>query len=230
MAIGVRESELWWVEDFLYAGSSSLLLTFLNLQFPFSPIYLLALIPYFYRLTQVGTWRSIFLGLTLATSFVMIVSADNLVLAPANLAIQLVFFNIVFVSYGVAVSRARDIFGINPLLLFFLWLPLEYCFRNFGFSSQFYALTSLEPGQAERFLTLLHLLLIPLALILLNPLLLLAARYVVKLAFADERHSVAKTRRRYYVALQYIRTRSWYYFPDLLSPPNRPIAIEIVGQ
>ena len=140
------------MEDFLYAGSSSLLLSFLNLQFPFSPIYLVALIPYFYRLTQVGTVRSIFLGLTLATSFVMVVFADNLVLAPANLAIQLVFYNIVFVSYGVAVVRARDIFGINPLLLFFLWLPLEYCFRNFEFSSQFYALTSLESGSGRKIL------------------------------------------------------------------------------
>ena len=214
-----QSEQLCWVEDFPYAGVSSLLLLFGQLHTKFFPLYLLALVPYFWRVIHSSLPRSIFLGTTLATSYVIIAYADNLLLAPSTFIIQLFSYNLIFVSYGIAVIKARRVFGINPLLLLFLWLPIEYSLNHIGGVGRLFALPSPDANLATRFGYGFQILFIPFIVFLLNPLLLLLASVVVEYLLRQVGTAQSGGPCRFILATYKVPSRPWFYFPDLRAPP-----------
>ncbi|MCX6829516.1 MAG: hypothetical protein NT002_09585 [candidate division Zixibacteria bacterium] len=215
----VQSRERCWAEDFPYAGVSSLLLIIAQLHSKFTPLYLLALIPYFWRVIHSSLWRSAFLGTTLATSYVIIAYADNLLHAPSTFAIQLFCYNLIFVSYGIAVLKARKVFGINPLLLLFLWLPIEYGRNHLAGVGQLFALPTADADLVTRFTYGFQIFIIPFIVFLLNPLLLLLAGIVVEYLLRQEGTGLTASPRKFVRATHRVSSRPWFYFPDLRAPP-----------
>jgi hypothetical protein len=214
-----EQRSLSWAEDFLYAGVSSFLLVVVRLLTQFSPLYLLALLPYVWRTLHADRPRSIRLGSFLATSFAFVAYADNLVNNPWAFTFQLFFLNLIFISYGVAVHQARKVFGASPLFVVYLWLPIEYCLNNLAGEGKLFAISVVEPSLILRLNVLLNLLVIPLAIILLNPLLLLVAGYIVKRVLGGTRLLIERTKRQTPHISPVASVRQWFYFPDLPSPP-----------
>jgi hypothetical protein len=212
---------LQWAEDCICSGVSALLLVFLRLHTQLSPVYLIALLPYFWRLLSSDSKRALWLGVLVANSFVFVAYADNLIFAPAGFVLQLTYFNLIFASYGVAVSRARGAYGRNALLLVFLWLPLEYCLSHVDGNAQVIPDPDFASGQAARFTVLLNVLIFPAFVILLNPLLLLLASHIVDRATSGLRCAAEIVRKQSFCAPRPAIGREWFYFPDLRSPPAR---------
>jgi hypothetical protein len=208
-----------WVEDFPYAGISSLLLLFGQLHTKLSPLYLLALVPYFWRVVHSSLPRSIFLGTTLATSYVVIAYADNLLLTPSTFIIQLFCYNLIFVSYGIAVLKARKVFGTSPLLLLFLCLPIEYSLNHIGGVGRFFALPTADASLVTRFSYAFQILTIPVIIFLLGPLLLLLAGVVVEYLLRRLGTAQSGAPCKFVLATHRVRSRPWFYFPDLRAPP-----------
>ncbi len=216
-----EQRSLSWAEDFLYASVSSLLLIVARLLTQFSPLYLLALLPYVWRTLHANRPRSIRLGALLATSFALVAYADNLADNPWAFTFKLFYLNLIFISYGVAVHRARKVFGASPLFVIYLWLPIEYCLNNLAGEGKLFAISSVEPSLILRLNVLLDLLIIPLAIILLNPLLLLAAGYIVKRVLGRTKPFTIRPKGQPPLASLTPVVRQWFYFPDLRSPPAR---------
>jgi hypothetical protein len=208
-----------WVEDFLYAGVSSLLLIVARLVTQFSPVYLLALLPYIWRILHADRPRPIRLGACLATSFALVAYADNLIDAPWAFAFQLFYLNLIFISYGVAVHRARKVFGASPLFVICLWLPVEYCLNNLAGEGRLFAISVVEPSLIPRLNVLLDVLIIPLVIILLNPLLLLLATYVASRVIAQRGLLYALSEKTYHPITIPIRIRRYHSIPVFRGPP-----------
>jgi hypothetical protein len=218
----VERRSLSWVEDFLYAGVASLLLVAARLLTQFSPLYLLALLPYVWRTLHADRPRSIRLGAFLATSFALVAYADNLVDNPWAFGFQLFYLNLIFISYGVAVHRARKVFGASPLFTIYLWLPIEYCLNNLAGEGKLFAISVIEPSLILRLNVLLDLLIIPLAIILFNPLLLLLASYVVSRLIAGREFHFALPEKEYRQITILIRIRHYHGIPFFRGPPAYP--------
>jgi hypothetical protein len=214
-----EQRSLAWLEDFLYAGFSGLLLVIARLLAQFSPIYLLALLPYVWRTLHADRPRSIRLGACLATSFAFVAYADNLVENPWAFAFQLLYLNLIFISYGVAVHRARKVFGSSPLFVICLWLPIEYCLNNLAGEGKLFAISVIDPSLILRLNVLLHLLIIPLVIILLNPLLLLLASYVVSRIIAQRGLRFELSEKKYHLITILIGIRHCHSIPFLRGPP-----------
>jgi hypothetical protein len=214
-----EQRSLSWLEDFLYAGVSALLLVFLRLHTQVSLICLAALAPYFWRLVKADLRGALRLGVMLANSFVFVAYADNLILAPGIFCLQLACFNVIFASYGFAVWRVREYFGHGQFLLIFLWLPLEFAFNHLGGRVGFRAFDSVDPWLSLRFVTLLQGLIFTLLIILLNPLLLLVAGHIVKRVLGRTRLLIERTKGQTPHISPVASVRQWFYFPDLRSPP-----------
>jgi hypothetical protein len=208
-----------WIEDFPYAGISSLLLLFGQLHTKLSPLYLLALVPYFWRVIHSSLPRSIFLGTTLATSYVVIAYADNLLLAPSTFIIQFFSYNLIFVSYGIAVLKARKVFGANPLLLLFLCLPIEYSLNHIGGVGRLFALPTADANLVTRFSYAFQILTIPFIIFVLSPLLLLLASVVVEYLLRQVGTALTRDPCKFVLATDRVPSRPWFYFPDLRAPP-----------
>jgi hypothetical protein len=216
-----------WVEDFPYAGVSGLLLLFVQLHTKLFPLYLLAMVPYFWRVIHSNLPRSIFLGTTLATSYVVIAYADNLLPTPSTFIIQLLSYNLIFVSYGIAALKARKVFGINPLLLLFLWLPIEYSLNHIGGVGRLFALPSADANLVTRFSYAFQILSIPFIIFLLGPLLLLLAGAVVEYLLRRVGTAQSGSQCKFVLATHRVRSRPWFYFSDLRAPPmNETVGAE----
>ncbi|TFH64180.1 MAG: hypothetical protein E4G91_06615 [Candidatus Zixiibacteriota bacterium] len=213
---------LLWVEDFLYAGVASLLLVIARLLTQFSPLYLLALLPYVWRTLHADRPRSIRLGAFLATSFALVAYADHLVENPWAFGFQLFYLNLIFISYGVAVHRARKVFGASPLFVIYLWLPIEYCLNNLAGEGKLFAISVVDPSLLLRLSVLLHLLIIPLFIILLNPLLLLLSSYIVSRVIAERGLRLALPEKIYHAITILIRIRYSHSIPYFRGPPACP--------
>lgn len=214
-----EQRSLAWLEDFLFAGVSGLLLVVARLLTQFSPIYLLALLPYVRRTLYADRPRSIRLGAFLATSFALVAYADNLVESPWSFAFQLFYLNLIFISYGVAVHRARQVFGTSPLFIIYLWLPIEYCLSNLAGEGKLFAISVADPSLILRLNVLLHLLIIPLVIILLNPLLLLLASYVVSRVIAQRGLAFTLPEKTYHSITILVGIRHYHSIPFFRGPP-----------
>jgi len=159
------------------------------------------------------------LGACLATSFCFVAYARNLIGNPGLFAFQLFYLNLVFVSYGIAVHRARLVFGVNPLFVISLWLPIEYCLNNFSGQGRLFAISTVEPSLGLRLSILLDLLIIPLMIILLNPLLLWLASYIVSRLTSQRGLLLALPENKFHAVECPLRIRHYYSIPVFRGPP-----------
>lgn len=212
------------MEDALCAGIASLLLIIARLLTQFSPVYLLALLPYVWRTLHADRARSIRLGAFLATSFALVAYADNIIDNPWAFVFQLFYLNLIFVSYGVAVHRARKVFGASPLFVIYLWLPIEYCLNNLSGEGKLFAISVVEPSLILRVNVLLELLIIPLIIILFNPLLLAMTSYVVSRVIAQRGLFLAHPDKenKYHPITILIRIHHYHSIPFFRGPPACP--------
>ncbi len=180
----------------------------------------MALVPYVCRSLHADRGRSIRLGAILATSFALVAYADSVVATPGVFAFRLFYLNLIFISYGVAVHRARKVFGASPLFVICLWLPIEYFLNNLAGDGKLFAISAAEPSLALRLSLLLDLLLIPLGIILLNPLLLILASYVIARLTPISRFRAKLPQREFHSLVISSATRHYYRIPVFRGPPS----------
>lgn len=120
-----------FLTDFLFAGTSGLLLSIAHLYPQYRLISFFALIPFLWQARQVTLIRSITLGSILATSFYT-VSFPMIYWGFTSTALyQFAALNILFVLYGAIVNRLGKQIELNIVLMAVLWLPLEFVMTRY---------------------------------------------------------------------------------------------------
>lgn len=121
-----------FAENFLFPGSSALLLLVANLFPHYWYISFFALIPFLYRIIKLGALGSLQLGLVFGFSFFAIYKLSDFFAAPLLTGLTAALGAVLFALFGWAAARAKEKFGFNPLFIALLWVGLELCLLKLG--------------------------------------------------------------------------------------------------
>lgn len=125
-----------------------------------------------------------------------------------------------FAIYAVTVNRIKKRFGINAIFIAALWLPLEYVISHFADLGYLFAVTPDESGLVLRLGSLFGLLMVSFVVVVVNALILISVRRIVRALHSHGRRSLPNYSRVKYSIEELFLERSWYCFPDVRAPPG----------
>ena len=132
---GVAISGARRAEDFLFGGTSALLLLGANLFPGYGIASFAALIPLLYRVTRADPRRAARLGLYFGLSFFGVSLVDLCLVSPVVGLCKIACGTALFASFGWVVAWGRRRWGFNPLIVALLWIGLELAIIKLGFSA-----------------------------------------------------------------------------------------------
>lgn len=80
--LGLKNQTLQFLEDFLYAGSSALILSLAHIYPAYWYVSLFALLPFLWRLTRANLSESVVLGIILAGCYAFLVFIGEILVSP----------------------------------------------------------------------------------------------------------------------------------------------------
>jgi hypothetical protein len=126
------------LEDFVFAGSSALLISISHLHPKLWFVSLIALIPFLWRIIRASLYESVILGSILATSYCLVTVPITSWSTLQVFSLKLLGLNALLILYAVAVNRVAKCVGSNAIVMALFWLPVEYVLTQYaGFGSMF---------------------------------------------------------------------------------------------
>jgi apolipoprotein N-acyltransferase len=122
-----------WAEDFIFAGSSALLLLISNLFSAYWYFSFFALTPFLYKIIKASPGESLRLGFLFGLSFFGVSLVDSSISHPISSLLMLAFGIGLFGLFGWAIGWARQRWGFYPSIVALLWVGLEIGIVKLGF-------------------------------------------------------------------------------------------------
>jgi apolipoprotein N-acyltransferase len=208
-----------WAENFLFAGSSALLLLIAGLRQDHWYLSFFALTPFLYRILRGTPDESLRLGLLFGISFFGASSIPSLFISPAAALVRLFGGTALFALFGWTVGQARKRWGFSPSIVAVLWVALGIGLTKFGLTGGFLG----EAGFSHPFLHslagLLGFLAVSAIIVFLNSLLVLA---IVRTLEAARRWGNQSARNKRTWNLSFTRNlfaEKVYLVPEGRAPP-----------
>ncbi len=192
------------------------------------PIALVALFPFLWRATRVGPVESLRLGFLLAVCFYVVTAPAALLATPGVLLVRLLGLGAVLAPYALAVNRLERLMGTRAVLLALLWLPFEYASIQWGILDRSFAVPALDSGLPARISSLFGVLMLSFAVILINSLLLIACRHIVKALLSQSTPTDCDRKNVYVLLVVEFIEKAAYFFPDQRAPPRMPRNVNIL--
>jgi apolipoprotein N-acyltransferase len=161
-----------FLESFLCAGISALLISVAHVHPQYGFISLFALVPFLWRAARASLLESLLLGSFLATLCCVVTLVDTLRVAPMVFVAKLASLNILFVFYGLVVNRIIRHFGFNGIFIAASWLPVEYALSHFVYAGGMFTLMGTGYPVVARIGSLFGILVVSFLVVLINSLLL----------------------------------------------------------
>ncbi|MEW5923881.1 MAG: hypothetical protein AB1746_07835 [Candidatus Zixiibacteriota bacterium] len=168
-------------EDFLYGGSSALLLLFINLFDSYWFLCFVALLPLIVRLSRASEFSAVRTGILFGFCYLLTVSLNSIPAAPllTFLKISAGLVLILILSWLTAWIRKRS--GFNPLFLAVFWAFLDYGLDSLGITPGILGRISLSVPIFGAISTLFGFVIVSFIIVLANSLLLLAIEKIAGL-------------------------------------------------
>lgn len=122
-----------WAEDFIFAGSSALLLLIVNLFPAYWYFSFCALTPFLYKIIKATPSESLRLGFLFGLSFFGVSLLDFPMSSLLPSLLKLILGAGIFAFFGWTVGWARQRWGFYPSIVALLWVGLEIGLVKFGF-------------------------------------------------------------------------------------------------
>jgi len=124
-----------WAEDFLYAGSSALLLVLVHLAPDLWMISFAALVPLLWGIIRADfPARALRLGFLFGISFFTVSLINSFPFAPFATLARILGGTVLLSFFGWVVAWGRRRWGFNPLVIALLWIALELGMIRLGFT------------------------------------------------------------------------------------------------
>ena len=162
-----------WAEDFIFAGSSALLLLIVNLFPAYWYFSFFALTPFLYRIIKATPSESLRLGFLFGLSFFGVSLVDFPIGSPLPSLLQLVFGAGIFAFFGWTAGWARKRWGFYPSIVALLWVGLEIGIVKLGFINGLFGKTEFSHPFFGGLVGLFGFLTVSAIIVLLNSLLVL---------------------------------------------------------
>jgi uncharacterized membrane protein len=130
---GEKSFLVTWAEDFIFAGSSALLLLVANLFPAYWYFSFFALTPFLYKIIKTTPGKSLRLGFLFGLSFFGVSLVDFPIGSLVPSLLKLVFGAGIFALFGWTVGWARQRWGFYPSIVALLWVGLEIGIVKLGF-------------------------------------------------------------------------------------------------
>lgn len=173
-----------WAEDFLFAGTSALLLLAAGLWPSLWYLSFLALVPFLHRVIRAAPRQALRLGFLLGISYFAVSLAGPFYLAPVATLARLTAATLALAGFGWAVGAARKHWGFNPLIPALLWVAFELILIRAGFAHGLLAELDVGWGFLSKAGVLCGFLAISFLIVLFNAVIVLAIETAVSAAQA----------------------------------------------
>jgi hypothetical protein len=209
-------------DDFLFAGSSALLIAVAHLGGGSWFVALFALTPLLWRSVRAGLAEAMLTGGLVAAILWIITLPGPPLMLTLPLLVRFAGLVLLFVSFAAAVNTASRFIGFNAIIIALLWLPLEYALGVRFDAASIFPLDGFAPAAVVKISSLFGALLVSFTIVLVNSLILIILCNVVRFLNmavsarpeGDERDYVATEERR--------MEGAWPYLGAPRSPPRRP--------
>lgn len=202
------------------AGLSAALLATAHIYEAYWLVSFIALVPILWWTSRTGSYTGAAgIGTLLGLFYGLAVYGGQFLVAPGAILLRIIILSAVFAAFGFLVCWTKRKFGLNPVLVAALWVPLEYVFVRSAGSGSIVTLPPVDTFLSLDLHTLLGFLLGSFVIVLTNILILALLRFVHE-RLRSTNSFVPHTRRPVYGRLNVLMyTRDWFLFPDNLSPP-----------
>jgi len=168
-------------EDFLFCGSSALLLLVANLFPAYWYFSFIALLPFLWRIREGSPQRGLRLGLLLGLTFWVFSSLDVITAAFWATLVKIFCGTILFALWGWIVGLARRRLGFNPVIVAGLWVFFELGLVKLGYTSGLIAHSVPTGSFALRMVTLFGFGMLSFLIILLDSIIVKTVELAVKI-------------------------------------------------
>ena len=214
------DKNLRFIEDFLWAGNSALILSLAHLFPDYWFLSIFALLPFLWRLTSTNLSGSVILGTILGSCYTFVAFTHQILIAPWVFLLKLLSLCLVFSCFGILVNRINKYTGFNPIFIAALWLPFEYVLCNYIQLENIFIFSGADSSLLIRISSLFGILKVSFIIVLINSLILLAIRQVVR-AFCSKITFFSKDDEKCFPpSKEVILKKLYYYYPMLRAPPD----------
>ena len=221
-----RGISIRFLESFLYAGTSALLISISHLQPQFWFVSLFALVPFLWRAARFGLFESISSGSLLATSYYFVMAGSETFSAPGYFLVNLLIMNILFVLYGIVVNRIAKHIGPNAIFIAFFWLPLEYGLSHFAYLGNLFTFSETGSALLVRISSFFGLLMVSFLVALINSLIFIISEHFLKVSWSRASHPIrVKKEDNPYLVFKDIVTEKRLH--HVLSPRAPPVSLNV---
>jgi hypothetical protein len=173
-----------WAEDFLFAGTSALLLLVGALWPTWWYLAFLAFVPFLHRVVNSTPMQAIRLGFLFGVSYLAVSLMGPLYGSPGDILLRLILGTSALAGFGWSVATARRRWGFNPLTTALLWVGFELILIKSGFAHGFFAGMEIGSGFLAKAAVLFGFLAISFIIVLVNAILVLAIETAIAAAQA----------------------------------------------
>jgi hypothetical protein len=213
------EKSLSFIEDFLCAGSSALILSLIHLYPAYWFLSIFALLPFLWRLTSSNLLGSIVLGIILGNCYAVVAFTDQILISPSIFLLKLFSLCLIFSAFGVAVNRINKYTGFNPIFIAALWLPFEYALCSYAHMENIFLFSGTDSSLLIRISSLFGVLMVSFVIVLINSLILIAIRRAVKACCSETNFSLEDDKISFSFFKEVILQKLYFYYPMRRAPP-----------
>jgi len=219
-----NDNSIKFLENFVCAGSSALLISFAHLYPEFWFVSLFALVPFLWRIKKLDLSESMVLGIILASCYSFVVYPDEILITPKTFLFKFFFINVIFSIFSITVNKTRKYIGFNPIFIAIFWLPLEYVLVHHTGLENIFTFKNSDSWFVLRFSLLFGSLMLSFCIVLINSLILMFVEYIQQRVFSSDNPQRAEDKKSYSWCGEVLPERILYYFRKPRAPPAyRPI-------
>jgi apolipoprotein N-acyltransferase len=211
-----------FLETFLYAGASALLIAVARLHSDYTFVSLFALVPFLWRAVRAGLVESLVLGAILGTLFCFVTSQSTVREIPTVILFHLPVAVILFSFYGIAVNRISKHIGLNAVFLAVLWLPVEYSLGLVQLGGLFDVSAS-DSAILVRVSSLFGALVVTFLIAVTNSLILVASRHLTRLSGSKAPLRAGGAEEAVATCVENAIRKLWYSITAIRGPPSPAI-------
>jgi apolipoprotein N-acyltransferase len=214
-----------WIRDFVFSGSSALLLSIAHLFPGYWYFSLFALIPFLYRIIQASPRESLRLGFLFGLSFFGVGAINSLEISTLASLFKLLSGTALFAIFGWTVGYSRQRWGFNPSLVAVLWAGLELGLVKIGFTGGLLGETGFSHPFLNSLVGLFGLLAASAVIVLLNSLLAITITKVIEAVRNTVNLALEEVRIWNFLFVFDFPTEKIYMVPEGRAPPYQITAI-----
>ena len=218
-----RTFDLRWVESFLCAGSSALLISVAHVFPELWFFSLFALVPFLWRAIRGNLLESVVLGGMLAVSYAFVAFRIESWTSLGNHLVALASLIFLFAIYSAIVNRISKHLGFNTIFIAALWLPLEYTMSHWVNPVCLFSVSPDASNLVLRFGSLFGLMMVSFVIVLVNALILISVGCIAQALHSRDGHTIPDHNHAFVPFGELYLERNWYSFPDVRAPPTPPL-------